>query len=120
MAMNEPSTPSAIDTADLRIFLRESGLEDEDLRDLFELFLEDAPSHLDALRAAAEAGDPAALGSAAHAFKSPSALIRANRLAALLESIEQSGRAGAVTGPVAIDEVATELQRVVNFIQADE
>lgn len=102
-------SPSGIDLPGLQAFLHESGLDEEDLQDLFELFFEDAPDHLQKLREAVATGDCTSVATAAHAFKSPAALICASKLAAQLAHMEEQGRQGETTALEDVDAVAAEL-----------
>ncbi len=72
------------------------------LRRIVGLYLETSDERIASLRAAAEAGDAAALGFAAHAFKSESANVGAVALAATLQELEFAGKAGQLEGVVAL------------------
>ncbi|WP_291994557.1 response regulator [Candidatus Accumulibacter sp. ACC003] len=61
-------------------------------------YLADAPARFAQLQAAAEAGDAAALRRAAHALKSSSANVGAEKLAALCKELEMLGRNATVEG----------------------
>ena len=64
--------------------------------ELVDTFIEDAATQLDALRAAAEAGDADAAVRPAHSLKSNSLNVGANVLADLTRAIETDGRSGAI------------------------
>lgn len=64
--------------------------------ELVDTFIEDATTQLEALRAAAEAGDDAAAVRPAHSLKSNSMNVGATALADLTRAIETDGRAGAI------------------------
>ena len=64
--------------------------------ELIDTFIEDAATQLDALRAAADAGDEAAAVRPAHSLKSNSVNVGATVLADLTRSIEMEGRAGTI------------------------
>jgi len=77
--------------------LREStGDDDEFLRDLGEAYVSEGRGHLDAILAAAAAGDPAAMVRPAHTMKSTSASLGAMRLSAISRRLEEAGREGRV------------------------
>jgi signal transduction histidine kinase/DNA-binding response OmpR family regulator len=76
-------------------------------------WLETAPAQLDALRKALARGDAGALRDPAHALKSSSANLGAQRLSQLARELERLGRDGFLDGAAAlIDEAARELERV--------
>jgi HPt (histidine-containing phosphotransfer) domain-containing protein len=80
------------------------------LRDLAQLFLDDSPRLLAAIRDAAEAQDAGAIGAAAHALKGSIAsfgVSRALQTALRLESMGREGRISDVNPH--IDEVETEI-----------
>jgi len=66
--------------------------------ELVDTFLDDATTQLDALRAAAKAGDAGAAVRPAHSLKSNSVNVGATVLADLCRSIETDGRTGTVPG----------------------
>jgi signal transduction histidine kinase/DNA-binding response OmpR family regulator len=66
------------------------------------LFVTGGGKRLEALQKAAAAGDAAALGRAAHAFKSECANLGAKRLAAQLQTLEQMGNDGRADGAGAL------------------
>jgi HPt (histidine-containing phosphotransfer) domain-containing protein len=75
--------------------LREStGGDDDFVRELVEAYVSEATGYLEAMTAAAEVADPAAIVRPAHTLKSSSATLGAMRLAAISREIEEAGRAG--------------------------
>ena len=77
--------------------LRESvGGDNEFVKELVGAYLAESPSHLDALAAAADAGDAAAVVRPAHTLKSSSASLGAMRLAAVAKRLEFAAREGRV------------------------
>ena len=64
--------------------------------ELVDTFIEDTATQLEALRAAADAGDEAAAVRPAHSLKSNSMNVGATVLADLTRAIEMDGRAGAI------------------------
>ncbi|HYI08815.1 MAG TPA: response regulator [Thermoanaerobaculia bacterium] len=84
------------------------------LEGLVRTFRQDVPSRLDALRAAASAGDPTDLALAAHALKSSSGSVGAKRMYAAASSLEISARSGRTEGaPAAIEQLAAEFTHVM-------
>ncbi len=95
-------------------FLAISRTQDGFLEGLVKTFREDVPSRLDALRAAASAGDSHDLALAAHALKSSCGSVGAKRMYAVAAYIEQDARAGKLDGAtVAIEQLAAEFRRVM-------
>jgi signal transduction histidine kinase/DNA-binding response OmpR family regulator len=77
------------------------------------LYLQELPSRVDALRAAVERTEGAALEFAAHRLKGASGTLGANRLARLCEALEEQGRIGSFEGVDGLfADVAQEVQRV--------
>ncbi len=73
--------------------LRELG-DQELLTELADLFLEDVPPRLEALREAIEGGDAASVGRAAHALKGSSANMGALRMSTICAELEDAGHSG--------------------------
>jgi HPt (histidine-containing phosphotransfer) domain-containing protein len=71
-----------------------TGDDEEFLRDLVSTYVEETATHLDALDAAAKAGDADGLVRPAHTLKSTSATIGAMRLSGICRDIEAAGRDG--------------------------
>ena len=94
-------------------FLAISRTQDGFLEGLVKTFRQDVPSRIDALRAAASAGDVRDLANAAHAMKSSSGSVGAKRMLAMASSLEQAARAGRLDGAeAAIDQISAEFRRV--------
>jgi len=85
-----PINPSALDAIRKLGGLRNASLANQ----VIGAYLADTPPRFAQLRAAAEAGDAEALRQAAHALKSSSANVGAERLAALCKELETLGRGG--------------------------
>lgn len=62
--------------------------------ELCDIFLDDAPKRLAAIRAALEAGNAAALRAAAHAFKGAAGVFDAEQIVALARRLEVIGAEG--------------------------
>jgi len=92
-----PKDP-AIDMEAFRLEMREQDLE-ELVDELVETFAADAPSRFDALEAAIQSAAADTIRTAAHAYKSAAATMRAVRLADLLQQTEAAARNGDVTRP---------------------
>jgi two-component system, sensor histidine kinase and response regulator len=86
--------------------LREMG--DGFFAEVANIYLDDAPARLAAIRAAAEANDPHALATAAHAFQSGSGNIGAAEVHELCSKLELMGQEDRLTGVTA---KVTELER---------
>ena len=71
------------------------------VRELVETYLADAPEQLDAINAAVQADDAAALVRPAHTLKSSSATVGAMRLSSVARELEMAGRTGTLEPPVA-------------------
>lgn len=81
---------------DLDEALERVGGDQELLKEIADLFLEDAPGLVDGIRAAIEKKDPEALQRAAHSLKGSVANFGAEETVALAFQLEQMGREGAV------------------------
>ncbi|HEX9161588.1 MAG TPA: response regulator [Thermoanaerobaculia bacterium] len=80
-------------------YLQQVGGQDENfLRDLIALYIEDAGTRIAAMRGALDVKNASELASAAHALKSSAGNIGAMTVRSLAESIEQIGRAGSIDG----------------------
>jgi two-component system sensor histidine kinase/response regulator len=77
--------------------LQEPGTPDI-LTELIDLFLEDAPPRLAAVRDAVAGGDTEGLRSASHALKSSAANLGIQEVAGLASRLEGAGRSGDLTG----------------------
>lgn len=82
-----------VDVAKFRSDLRAGGIEDV-ANSLLATFLDDSPVRMSHLQEAITARDPKTILSAAHAFKSGAATIRATILAELLNDAEVAARSG--------------------------
>jgi CheY-like chemotaxis protein len=89
------ATPAsdAIDVRAFRRAMREAGVE-EAVGEMLAVFRADAPGRLQALTQACRSEDASAIASAAHAFKSAAATVRAKPLAGLLREMESLAMAG--------------------------
>jgi HPt (histidine-containing phosphotransfer) domain-containing protein len=96
-----PDDPPILDGAVIAELRESTGGDDEFIRELVEAYVSEATGYLDAMTAAAEAADPAAIVLPAHTLKSSSATLGAMRLAAISRGIEEAGRAGRADGLIA-------------------
>ena len=80
-----------VDVELFRADLREAGVE-EMIGDLLDTFTQDAPARFAAVEEAARSSDAKAIATAAHAFKSSAATIRASALSEMLYRAEVAGR----------------------------
>jgi HPt (histidine-containing phosphotransfer) domain-containing protein len=89
---------SPLDDATIR-GLRELGSEDDDvLAEVVDLYVDDAPSRIEAMRSAIAASDPEALSEAAHALKSSSGNVGAVKVREICQQLETTGREGKIDG----------------------
>lgn len=90
------------DSIDFSILDELRVLQDDDDADLVaevvELFLEDSPHRLDAIRAAAARGEAGQLGKSAHGLKGSAANVGAIRLRSVCERLEYLGKSGNLSG----------------------
>ena len=91
----EPDAPT-LDEGILHEVLESTGDDIGFVRELIETYLADTPAQLEAMAAAVEADDAAALVRPAHTLKSSSATVGASRLSALARELEMAGRSGAL------------------------
>jgi PAS domain S-box-containing protein len=90
------------------------------LAELIDSFLRDGANGIAVMRSASEGGDAQTLTRAAHALKSGSGTVGANRMTALCDIIEELSRAGSVDGtPVLITALEEEFERVRRALQAE-
>jgi HPt (histidine-containing phosphotransfer) domain-containing protein len=68
------------------------------LNEVIQMFLDEAPGYVDALRHALAGGDAAQLGRVAHAMKSASFNVGAHALGELCRRLERQGKAGDIAG----------------------
>ena len=78
--------------------IREMDPDGSVLIEIFQMYLDELPQHVQALKDSAAAGDGAAMARVAHALKSASFNIGAKPVAELCKRLEQQGRAGNTTG----------------------
>ena len=98
-----------------------NGQEMDVVTELIEIFLDDTPHQLEAMRAALAAGDPEHLRMAAHTLKSSSATLGALSLSALCAELEAMGREGTVQGAAEkVAQVEDEYARVQKAFQAEQ
>ncbi|MFA5057409.1 MAG: Hpt domain-containing protein [Opitutaceae bacterium] len=72
--------------------------DDSFLRDLIQIYLDDAPKHLDEIEQSVKRGDAQLLALTAHSLKGSSANFGAHQLRALSEQFETAGRAATLDG----------------------
>ena len=90
------------------------------LTELIDLFLDDAPARIAAVRNATRGGDAGALRRAAHALKGSAANQGAVRLATISADLEHVGQRGTVDGAAAVGrELEREYDRVVTALRAE-
>ena len=89
-----PNDAPILDDAVLAELREQTGGDDDFVRELVEAYVSEATGYLEAMTAAAGAGDSAAIVRPAHTLKSSSATLGAMRLAAISRGIEEAGRAG--------------------------
>ena len=113
----EPAAPArSLDLEGFRRAMREAGAE-EAVAGILRTFVAAASARLDAIAAASRAGDAAALGDAAHGFRSAAATIGARQLAALLDEVDAQSRSGGVTDAVTLQRVQAEAEAVLRALQ---
>jgi CheY-like chemotaxis protein len=114
-AGHEAIRPAAQDVEELLTALREAigGQADDLLPELSDLFQEEGPRLLGAIRNAVNDGDPQQLAGAAHTLKSSSASLGSRDLPKLCEQLETLGRAGTTTG--AAEQIASLEQDYARF-----
>ena len=87
---------------------------------LIDLFIEETPRRLEAIREAAEASNARALGQEAHTLKGSSAHLGARRMSALCEILEEQGRAGSISGaPALVNVLREEFDRVRDALERE-
>ena len=110
--LRTPLDPSTIET------LRNLGDDSDDvLAEVIELYVDDAPLRIAAMRKAFAAGDAEGLASAAHALKSGSVNVGATRVGELCEEIERTGLSGSVGNADPIRELEAEYTRAVSALR---
>jgi HPt (histidine-containing phosphotransfer) domain-containing protein len=83
-----------LDDAVLAELRASTGDDEAFVRELVDAYVTEATGYLEAMSAAASAGDAAAIVRPAHTLKSSSATLGAMRLSTISRSIEEAGRAG--------------------------
>jgi HPt (histidine-containing phosphotransfer) domain-containing protein len=98
----------------------ESSADPDFLNRLIDLFTEETPRRLEAVREAAESANAWALGQEAHRLKGSSAHLGARRMAALCEILEEQGRAGSISGaPALLNVLREEFDRVREALERE-
>ena len=97
--MNETDTSLDADVLAELLACDPSG---ELLIELIDVYLEDTPPRLNALRRAFDAGDARAMGDQAHALKSSCAQLGAMNLSSACRELERMGREGRLDGAEAL------------------
>lgn len=87
---------SVIDRGAIEALVEDIGVED--MIELLDVYLDDAPHQFGSLHAAFEAGDVQGVASAAHRIKSTSAMMGATRLAEISQEVAERARAGDLSG----------------------
>ncbi len=85
---------------DLAVALERVGGDEELLKEIADLFVEDAPQLLEAIRVAVEAGDGSALHRAAHSLKGSVANFGAEEAVKAAFQLEQMGKNNQLDGAV--------------------
>ena len=87
---------------------------------LIDLFIEETPRRLAAIRAALAKANAEALAHEAHALMGSSAHLGATRMDALCEILEEQGRAGSINGgPALLSALEEEFARVRKALEAE-
>jgi HPt (histidine-containing phosphotransfer) domain-containing protein len=90
------------------------------LRMLFDLFVEDTPRRLAAIRGAVQSRNAALMARQAHALKGSSAHLGARYMASLSAILEQLGEAGSLqTAASTLSQLETEFERVTRAFEAE-
>ncbi len=90
--------PAQSATLDAETVARLRGMGDGFFAEVANVYLQDAPARLAAIRAAAAANDARALAAAAHAFRSGSGNIGATEVHQLCSELEGMGNEGRLSG----------------------
>jgi len=78
------------------------GRDEEAYAELLDVFLEDAPARVDAIRSAIDDGDTATLAREAHSYKGAAAVLEATEVRNCADALELLARAGHLHGAAAI------------------
>lgn len=115
--MQERQTASPV-VFDRRQAAEATGGDDELLREIVAIFLEDCPRMIEEIAEAAHAGDADALRRAAHTLKGSVGVLGAKALAAAAKDVEDGARAGDVeTATAAFERVEEEARRLVPVLE---
>ena len=93
-----PTLPETLDHVALAKLLAIVGNDPDFVDELVDHFLAESPQHVDAARAALDAGDAAGLGRAAHGLRGSSLNLGGARVARIAGLIEERGMAGSLGG----------------------
>lgn len=104
-----------MDLLDMAVLNELSVLEEDDLRDLVELYFADVEVQLAAIHTALAGNDPESLAAAAHRIKGASLSIGAERLASLAAELETTGKAGDLS---AAEALVSSIERELDPTQA--
>jgi two-component system sensor histidine kinase/response regulator len=120
----EPASANPGNVIDSSVISELRGLQSSADPDFFnhliDLFLEETPRRLAAIKDAVARADAKALAHEAHALKGSSAHLGATRIAALCEILEEQGRSGAAVGGIALASVLEEeFARVRNALERE-
>src|SRR5262249_43123418 len=98
----------------------QSSTESDFFNHLIDLFIEETPQRLSAIRGAVDNSDPGGLAREAHALKGSSAHLGASRMHSLCEILEEQGRNGSIDRAGALVSVLEEeFLRVRNALIAE-
>jgi HPt (histidine-containing phosphotransfer) domain-containing protein len=115
--MDLPISTTPDQAIDLRALasLKAIGGDDPDfLREMIDLFLEQAPRHLEVIRLALDAGDASAIAKAAHHVKSSAFYLGARRLSELCAQAETLSHA---QNAIAVTELVTAIMVEFEMVQ---
>jgi CheY-like chemotaxis protein/HPt (histidine-containing phosphotransfer) domain-containing protein len=117
----EASEGAAIDHSALEDLRALQGEDEPDiLKVLIELYLEEAPPRLAALREAIEGGDARTVERAAHTLKGSTANMGAMRMAAVCAELEKVGGSGELTrAPELLEQLVVEFDRARQALNAE-
>jgi len=98
--------------------LREASMADEEfLREIVDLFLDDTPKQLNALRQAIEAQDSSGVRTGAHRLKGASVNIGAQPFSNICWKLEQIGKQGQLEqAPMLLRDLDSEFRRLQDFL----
>ena len=114
---NESLRKTPVDLEGFRSVMREAGVE-EVVPVTLTTYLAEAQSKIDAILDAVKKCDGQAIDKAAHALKSASGAIRADRLAQLLQQLEDAGGDGNIRqAQELLESVKREYDQVVSYLR---